>query len=300
MRRILGTVLAAVAVAALAGCGGSSKPKKRAPIGPSFGETFATTKESAVRSVVLRYATGRRELVSAEAARLEALVLAPAPSSTGTGGPAPVQPGPPLAQPPPPPGRPPPPPGQGGPPPSSDLTGRPLGPGTGAPPSGLPGPIPNTGVVPGSQPLQPGQTPPVPSPVPVAPPPGGTAIAPSGPGPKLPPGMTPASLLQLLGKVKMELALWNSLISELDKGRAAKCYVVKEWKAGSEGAERTTSHLAVALIGAYAGLAEGDLSFELQWRRLVRRPAYPGDAPRADWELGDSRPTTATGENKPE
>ena len=323
MRRILGTALTVMAAATMAGCGSSSKPKKRAPVGRSFGETFAASKDSAARSVLLRHAASRKEAISTEAAGLEALLPPPPPPPPGSGAvtapplppagtppnmnqglpltvPRPLPPVPPAVQP----GTPTTPSGQPGPPlPKGPGTpggtqSKPPEPGPTAP---VPGQGPKTGTLFGTEygvPL--GANPTAPRVTSGMAPPGGATAAPSGPGTNLPPGMTPAKVLEALGKARTELSLWDNLITELNRGRAARCFVVREWKVSDEGAERASSRLVVTLIGAYVGLSNGDLSFELQWRRQIRPPAAPGDAPKADWELGDCRPITESGENKPE
>ncbi len=87
-------------------------------------------------------------------------------------------------------------------------------------------------------------------------------------------------------KAQVVLARWTALIKDLMGPNASRCFTIKECKAGEVRGKEANSRLVVALSGAYAGMAAGDLTFDLRWRRVERPGEYKGD-PRVNWELGD-------------
>ena len=125
-----------------------------------------------------------------------------------------------------------------------------------------------------------------------------------GPGPQPVPGsgMTPAPapvpapdpMLALtpeqqreIVKTQAKLARWVGLVQALKGSAPDSCFKVKEHKLSEEKAEQATSRLVLSLTAGYQDMADGDLVFDLSWRRLVT--TLYKSRPRADWMLSGSQ-----------
>jgi len=93
MRGIGPMALAAAVAVTAAGCGGDSKGKPPAPVGPTFQATLAASKTSAARSALLLYAERHREAAGQELNRVTPRT-APDQPAPGPGAPGPAAPGP--------------------------------------------------------------------------------------------------------------------------------------------------------------------------------------------------------------
>ena len=116
--------------------------------------------------------------------------------------------------------------------------------------------------------------------------PGRKPSAPSGPAPD-PILALPAEKQREIAEAQERLAKWGALVQALKGPAPDSCFKVQEHKVSNEKAEEATSRLVLSLAAGFQYLADGDLVFDLTWRRVVT--TLYKSKPKADWLLCGSQ-----------